>query len=271
MVTGLVVERDVVVDGLRLHTMRRSGTTGAPLLLIHGIGGSLESWTPLLYALPDRDIVMVDCPGVGRSERPARPIRVPAIADYIVGAARELGIERADVLGYSLGGAVAQEIAHRHAGFVGKLVLVATISGIWVHPPKLGAQRALLSTKRYRDRAAAAREIPVLAGGRTARDPEVLSGILDGRKGYPPTWAGYRFQQFAIIGWTSFRWLPKLSVPTLVLAGGDDPVVRPTNARLLASRIPDSRFEVLAGAGHMLLFDEADKAADIVGPFLDSD
>lgn len=266
----LSTERSVVVDGLRLHTMRRPGT-GTPLVLIHGLGGSLESWTPLLDVMPTRDVVMVDCPGAGRSERTRRPVRIPAIADYIVGALRDLGIEHADVLGYSLGGAVAQEIAYRHPEFVRKLVLVATISGVWVQPPRFGAQRALMSTKRYRDRDAAAREIPVLAGGRTARDPEMLASILDGRKSYPPSRSGYRFQQLAVIGWTSYRWLRQLQVSTLVIAGEDDPVVRPANARFLASRISGAQFEVVPGAGHMLLFDEPEKAAALIEPFLDSE
>ncbi|TSD94107.1 alpha/beta fold hydrolase [Skermania sp. ID1734] len=261
-------EEDVVIRGLRLHTKRRRGGSEPPLVLIHGLGGSLESWAPLLEALPDRDVVMVDCPGAGLSARPRLPIRVPALADYIVDALGELGVEQADVLGYSLGGLVAQEIAHRHRRFVRKLVLVATICGVWVHPPKLSAQRALLSTKRYRDRVAAEREIPLLAGGRTARDPKMLAAILDGREGHPPTRAGYRYQQYAVLGWTSFRWLPALRMPTLVLAGSADPVVRPANARLLASRLPNAQLRAIEGAGHMLLFDETPRAAQIIERFL---
>lgn len=263
-------ERDVVIDGLRLHTMRRPGSASPPLVLIHGLGGSLESWAPLLEALPDRDIVMVDCPGVGLSERPPLPIRVPTIAAYVVGAVRELGVEHADVLGYSLGGVVAQEIAHRHPGFVRSLVLVATICGIMVHPARPAVQRALMSTKRYRDRAAAEREIPILAGGRTARDPSVLASILDGREGHAPTRTGYRYQQLAVLGWTSVCWLPKLRMPTLVLHGGDDPVVRVANGRLMAFLIPNAQMEVVAGAGHMMLFDEPERTGPIVERFLAS-
>lgn len=268
---GHDIERDVVVDGLRMHTRRRPGSATPPVVLIHGIGGSMESWTPLLERMPDRDVVMIDCPGVGRSERPALPIRVPTIADYVLGAVRQLGIERADVLGFSLGGVVAQEIAHRAPGFVRRLVLVATICGVWVHPAGPTVQRALLSTRRYRDRAAAARDIPVLAGGRTARDPEVLAAILRDREGHPPGRLGYHFQQLAVLGWTSFLWLPQLRTPTLVLHGEDDPVVRVANAHLMAWRIPDATTEVVPGAGHMLLFDEPEKTAPIVEGFLARD
>ncbi|MCD2197649.1 alpha/beta hydrolase [Actinomycetospora endophytica] len=264
------IERDVVVDGLRLHTRRRPGTTDTPLLLIHGIGGSMESWTPLLERLPDREVVMIDCPGVGRSERPRFPIRMPRIADLLVGALDELGVTRADVLGFSLGGVVAQEIAHRHPARVRRLVLVATICGLWVRPAGLTVQRALLSTERYRSREAAAREIPILAGGRTARDPDVLAAILADREGHPPSRLGYHFQQLAVLGWTSAPWLPRLRQQTLVLHGGEDPVVRVPNARLMAFLLRNATMEVVPGAGHMLLFDEPDKAAPILETFLAS-
>src|SRR4051794_15916091 len=104
-------DRPVLVGGLRLHTQRRRGSATPPLLLLHGIGGSLDSWRPLLAALPDRDIVMIDCPGAGRSDVPWHPIPISTIADYVAGAIQQLGImRRVDVLGYSLGGMVAQEL-----------------------------------------------------------------------------------------------------------------------------------------------------------------
>lgn len=261
-------DRAVVVNGLRLYTRRRPGTATPPLLLIHGIGGSLESWQPLLDQIPGRDVVMVDSPGAGRSAVPALPIRMPAITDRIAGAARALGVEQADVLGYSLGGLVAQEMARRHPALVRRLVLAGTIMGIPAMPGRPKVQLALLSTRRHHDRGAAARDIPRLAGGRTARDPDVLAAILDSRDAHAPSWLGYRYQQLAVIGWSSYLWLPRLRVPALVLHGEQDPVVPVLNARMLARRIPDAQLEIVPGAGHMLLFDEPDKAAPLIERFL---
>ncbi|MEI2778876.1 MAG: alpha/beta fold hydrolase [Tetrasphaera sp.] len=127
----------VEAGGIRLNTRRRDGQ-GPTLLLLHGIGGALERWAPLLAALPDRDVLMIDAPGAGRSQVPTRPIRVPVLADRIVEAAHVQGIETADVLGFSLGGTTAQEIAHRHPQFVRRLVLVVTMSGAWFRPPRHG-------------------------------------------------------------------------------------------------------------------------------------
>jgi poly(3-hydroxyoctanoate) depolymerase len=262
------IDHAVAVNGLRLYTRRRPGATRPPLLLIHGIGGSLESWQPLLDQMPGRDVVMVDSPGAGRSAVPALPIRMPAIADRIAGAVRALGVEQADVLGYSLGGLVAQEVARRHPALASRLILTATIMGIPAIPGGPMVQLALLSTRRHRDRDAAARDIPRLAGGRTARDPAVLAAILSSRDAHPPSRLGYRYQQLAVIGWSSYLWLPRLRVPTLVLHGEQDPVVPVLNARMLARRIPDARLEIVPGAGHMLLFDEPEKAASILERFL---
>lgn len=261
-------DRTIEVGGLRLYTRRRPGTTSPPLLLIHGIGGSLESWQPLLDQMPGRDVIMIDSPGAGRSVVPPLPMRTPAIADRVLGAARALGVEQADVLGYSLGGLVAQEVAHRHPESVRRLVLASTIMGIPAIPGGPRVQLALLSTRRHRDRAAAARDIPLLAGGRTARDPSVLAAMLSSRDAHAPSWLGYRYQQLAVIGWSSYLWLPRLRVPALVLHGEQDPVVPVLNARLLARRIPGAELAIIPGAGHMALFDEPEKAAPILERFL---
>jgi pimeloyl-ACP methyl ester carboxylesterase len=257
-----------VVNGLRLYTQRRPGTAVPPLLLIHGLGGSLESWRPLLAQMPGRDVVMVDSPGAGRSAVPVLPIRMPAIADRVAGAARALGVEQAHILGYSHGGLVAQEVARRHPALVRRLILVATTMGIPAIPARPKVQRAMLSTRRHHDPAAAERDISLVAGGRTARDPVVLAAILADRAAHPPSRLGYRYQQLAVIGWSSYLWLPRLQAPTLVLHGEDDPAVPLMNARMLARRIPDAQLETIPGAGHMLLFDEPGRAAPILERFL---
>lgn len=261
-------DRVVRVRGLELYTRRRPGAAGRPLLLINGLGGSLAAWEPLLEHLPDRDVVMIDTPGAGRSQTPLLPIRVNALADVLVEAARELGIDRADVLGYSLGGTIAQEVAKRHPDFVGNLVLVGTMLGIGSRPVPLRVHKTLLSTTRYRDRAAMERDLPLLAGGRTARDPEVLAALLDARESHPPSTRGYYYQQLSLVAWSSWWWLKRLRCPTLVLHGADDPVVPRANARMLAARIPGARLALVDGAGHLLLFDEAEQVGPVIDTFL---
>ena len=262
-------DRAVRIRGLNVHTRRRPGPATPPLLLINGLGGSLTSWGPLLQQLPNRDVIMIDTPGAGRSQTPPLPLRLTALADIIAEATRVLAVERVDVLGFSLGGTLAQEFARRHPTMLRRLILVGTMHGLGARPVPLRASRLLLSTKRYRDSDTARRDMPRLAGGRTAREPGTLTALAAARESYPPSVRGYYYQQLAVIGWSSWRWLKRLDVPTLVLHGGADPVVPKVNARLLASRIPDAQLEIIGGAGHLVLFDEPEKAAPIIERFLE--
>jgi hypothetical protein len=85
------------------------------------------------------------------------------------------------------------------------------------------------------------RSDPILAGGRTAREPAALKAILDDRASHPPSARGYHYQLLSIFGWTSCHWLGRLLLPTLVLHSWDDPAVIAANGRFLASRIPNAR------------------------------
>ena len=263
-------DRVVNVHGLDIYTRRLRGSATPPLILINGLGGSLTSWAPLLDHLHDRDVLMIDTPGAGRSQTPTLPMRIATLADVIAETSRLFSIEHADVLGFSYGGTVAQELSRRHPDFVRRMVLVATIHGLGAKPVPLRNQRLLLSTKRYRDRETAERQMPRLAGGRTARDPDLMAALAATRENHPPSPRGYYYQQFAAAGWSSWFWLKHLTVPTLVLHGTADPVVPMVNAKLLAWRIPGAQLKLVDGAGHLLLFDEPEKAAPVIERFLAS-
>lgn len=261
-------DRVVAVRGLQIFTRRRHGNAAPPLVLINGLGGSLTSWGPLLERLPDRDVIMIDTPGSGRSQTPRFPIRVNAIADIIAEATGALGADEVDVLGFSLGGTIAQEFAKRHPDLIRKLILVATMYGIGARSVPVRAHRMLLSTRRYRDRTTMEHQMPLLAGGRSARDPEALAKLLAAREGCPPSIRGYYYQQLSLIAWTSWPWLKKLRCPTLVLHGSADPVVPKVNARIMAARIPNTELGIIDGGGHLVLFDESEKTAPIIDAFL---
>jgi pimeloyl-ACP methyl ester carboxylesterase len=102
------------------------GSGGEPLVLLHGGIGSLEMFASALPELAaGRRVIAVDLPGHGRSPDVDRPLRPERIADDIADLIAELGLERADVLGYSLGGEVALRLAIQHPARVRRLVLVS--------------------------------------------------------------------------------------------------------------------------------------------------
>jgi poly(3-hydroxyoctanoate) depolymerase len=223
---------------VRGHRLRVSDSgAGPPLLLVMGMGGRIENWGRLLDQFPGRRVIAVDHPGMGQSSTPLLPHPMCALADLYAALLDELRIGSADVLGYSFGGAVAQEMARRHPHRINRLILAATLPAPWMAP---------------------------LA-------PTVMSAaILSGRTrkaGMRLRYRGIAQQAAAICLWTSLPWLHTLPHRTLVLTGGSDRLVPPAVGEILAARIPDARLHVIDGADHMFLC-ERDDVAPLIDGFL---
>ena len=113
------------VNGIRLYYETHG--TGRPLILLHGGLGAIEMFGPNLPALAkDRQVIAVDLQGHGRTADIDRPLSVELMADDIAALIRHLRLSRPDIMGYSLGGGVALQIAIRHPDVVGRLVVVST-------------------------------------------------------------------------------------------------------------------------------------------------
>jgi len=242
---------------------------GEPLLLINGLGANLEMWQPLVRVLAaDRGLIAFDLPGTGRSARPRWPLRMSQLARLVTELLDDLGYDQLDVLGYSLGGIVAQELAHRAPERIRRLVLCATTPGLPSMPPDPIVTALMLTPARYWNRQLAELIIPIIAGGRTARDPRVLRAGLERRLVQPPTALGYLYQLYALSGWSSHPWIRSVRHPALVLHGDHDPVVPLVNGRYLADALPNGRLEVVKGAGHLFLLDEPSSVAPALTAFL---
>jgi poly(3-hydroxyalkanoate) depolymerase len=254
--------------GLRLRVARLGA--GRPLLLVTGIGANLDMWEPFRRLVSGRELVAFDLPGSGGSQRPRRPLRMGSLAAVVVALLDELGLDEVDVLGYSFGGGLAQELARRAPQRVRRLVLCATGPGLGGVPPWPYPALLLASPARYHHPSAFRFEVPRIAGGRTRREPELLAHQAAARLGRPPDPLGYAFQLYAVAGWTSLPWLHRLRQRTLVVAGDQDPIVPVANAKLLARRIPDARLRLVTGGGHLFLLDEPGTVAADIKRFLDA-
>jgi poly(3-hydroxyalkanoate) depolymerase len=259
----------VRADGLRLHVGRRGA--GPPLLLITGIGAHVDMWSPFARLVAGRELIAFDAPGTGLSQRPRRPLRMGGLAEVVRALLDELELERVDVLGYSWGGGLAQELARRAPDRVRRLVLCATGPGLGGIPPRPLAALMLATPARYYHPRLLALTLPHIAGGRTAREPTVLAAHAGERLQRPPDPLGYAFQLYSAAGWSSLRWLHQLPHHTLVVAGEQDPSVPLRNARVLAARVPNARLHVVKGGGHLLLLDEPENVAGAICAFLDAD
>src|SRR4051794_35294024 len=164
--------------GVRVRVVRAGGRRrrvagagpGPPLLLINGIGAPLEMWANFARRIRGRQVVMFDLPGSGRSQSPTLPMRMSGFARVTEALLDELDLPSVDVLGYSFGGAVAQELARRAPDRVRRLILCATFPGIPSVPPDPVVLALMATPLRYTSRTLGAWIVPRIAGGRTARD-----------------------------------------------------------------------------------------------------
>jgi poly(3-hydroxyoctanoate) depolymerase len=254
----------VVVDGLRTTVLVRG--EGPPLLLLMGVWGGVAAWRPLLDELDGLagfQAVAFDAPGIGATELPAVPHTLPDLARFAGGVLDTVGVVgRAHVLGVSLGGLVAQQLAVLAPHRVDRLVLASTTTGVLHVPGQAQALLRLLSPWWYA-LPGSMRDAGAVFGGRLRREPELL-----GRLGLelPSTVLGYLHRLSGLAGWPHLPWAVRH--PALVLTGDDDPIVPPENSRILAACLPDARLHILPGAGHLALFDSPAEAAPVIARFL---
>ena len=265
---GPAAIRFVEVDGVRLRTSVRGD--GPPLLLITGLGASLDLAEPFERELVARgfQVIAYDAPGVGQSTPYSWPQRMPGVARTVRRMLDLLGFDRVDVLGVSLGGAVAQQFTRQNPGRVGRLVLAATAPGLGGVPGNPAVLLKLVTPRRYNQPDYYRRVAGTIYGGDARRDPNALLHGSVARFIERPSLRGYLSQLYAITGWTSVPWLHTLRQPTLVLAGDDDPIVPVINGRILAHCMPQARLHVVHGGGHLFLLERPAAMAGLVADFL---
>jgi poly(3-hydroxyalkanoate) depolymerase len=260
----------VTVGGRTLRVSVRPGDGSLPpLLLMNGIGASLEVLQPFVDALdPRREVIRFDVPGVGGSPLPVLPYTMITFAPVVAGLLNELGHPGAvDVLGFSWGGGLAQQFAVQHRGRCRRLVLAATGTGSVMVPASPRVLAKMLTPRRHRDPAYARRIAGEIYGGTMRAHPERAAAALHAYSRLGPQ-RGYYYQLAAGTGWTSLPLLRLIRQPTLVLAGDDDPIIPPVNPRLMARLIPDACLHLYRG-GHLALVTEAHELAPVVEHFLD--
>jgi poly(3-hydroxyoctanoate) depolymerase len=259
----------VRVDG---HLLRVSiSGQGRPLLLIMGLGGNVQMWGPLEQALNRHNIQTIAYDASGTGDSPARlvPQRMPGLARQAAQLLEALGHPEGDVLGVSFGGAVAQELALTDPQRVRRLILASTMCGLGGVPGNPLALSLLATPLRYYSPAFLRLTAKILYGPTISDDNALLRDQINARRARPPTLWGYLAQLVATTGWTSLPRLHRIDAPTLIISGEADPIVPPTNARILARRIPSARLELVHGAGHLLLMDLAEHCATKIADFLD--
>lgn len=241
-------------------------------MLVTGLGYAMWCWQPQLPAFAERRrVIALDNRGTGRSPKPPGPYSIAGMADDVVAVMDRFGIGSSAVLGHSMGGYIAQELALRHPSRVRSLVLVGTSAGgegavpvpretldIWLayaHLPPPEYVRATMWLSFSQDW--------------PEEHPTEYEALMEARLEHPTPPEAWRAQFEAATAWTEAgRPAEEIGVPTLVVHGDADRVVPVDNGRSLAARIPHALLRELPGRGHNLHLEIPEEFNELVLEFL---
>ena len=243
---------------------------GTPLLLIMGFGASMDNWPPAFVdaLAAHHEVVVFDNAGVGKTTAVASPLSVAAMANQTSALISTLRLGRPAVLGWSMGGMIAQALAVRHPAQVSRLVLAATQAGTGKSRRGTPAAVAALSSSNP------ATVLAVLfPPDQTIAAQAYVKGILQYPGYYNASAAAKESQNLAILQWltgqdASGRQVGNLRVRTLVADGTLDQLDPTANDRLLADSVPGAKLVLYPDAGHAFLFQDAAKFIPAVERFL---
>jgi len=265
--------RTAEVAGTRIAWYERG--QGPPLVMLMGTGSTMAEWDPALLRLlaEDHRLILFDYPGLGLSG-PWHGHTFDSLAETTAGLIEAIGLEKADVLGWSMGGFVAQRLAVAHPDRVSHLILAGTNPGgrravlgspeaqeidSKPNPTDREILHVLYPPKRQDEGRRFLRRLELASqSGEIPDDFDVPAATTDAQVGAEDPWLRSN---------RNYRQLARVTAPTLATAGHRDPVVPPVNLRRIAARIPGARLVVFPGA-HAFLFQDRDFFARAVNEFL---
>jgi pimeloyl-ACP methyl ester carboxylesterase len=244
---------------------------GPPLVLIQGLGVGRWGWEPVADRLARRfQVITIDNRGIGASDSPSGPYSARVMAEDVRAVLDNAGLASVSVVGTSLGGMVAQELALAHPGRVDRLVLVATIPGGRLTAAMPFRTAYLLAWgPLMADEVRLRGFVSHTLGAQTVRRrPEVVERLLARKRAHPQSEQAWRAQATAGVLFDLRGRQRRITQPTLIMQGTADQVVNPANGEVLAGLIPDARLEYVDGTGHLLYWDEPKRFVRAVTSFV---
>ncbi|HEX9466562.1 MAG TPA: alpha/beta fold hydrolase [Alphaproteobacteria bacterium] len=232
----------ITVNGARIH-LRRAGS-GAPLLFLHGAAG-VTAWLPYFEELAKtRTLLVPDHPGFGESDTPAWLFGIGDIAYFYLDFIDHLGLSELDIIGHSLGGWIAAEIAARNAGALRSLTLLApagarvkgVLSGdVFMWSPEERANNLVHAP------ALAAQMLAAAAANPDQMKAQLKNSYGAARLGWQPRFFNPELQ----------RWLHRINIPVQLIWGENDKVLPVEFAKAWTDALPKARLTKLPQCGHL--------------------
>lgn len=256
---------------LGVHVPAQGEAQSHMLVFLHGIGGRVSGWAPIQQACAAAGYSSLawDMPGYGESPL-ISPYDFDGLADALAALMNAQGLQKAVLVGHSLGGMVALQMWARHPERVAGLVLAAS-------SPAFGH-----GSGDFQQAFIAQRLAPLEAGKTMAQVAEGLipTMVAPGYNGPglaqaqacmgSITPAAYKAALGALVQFEQRAALPTITVPTLCIAGEHDRTASPTVVQRMAEKIPNAQYQCLAGVGHLLTFEQPERFVAAVLPFLRS-
>jgi 3-oxoadipate enol-lactonase len=243
-----------LVDGLVVEIDGEAGHQRPAVLCIHGLGGSSNTWAPVMDALRSFQVIRPDLPGSARSELGDQTLSIEVYVAALARLLDRLEVESVHIVAHSLGTIVAQHFAVRHAAKVQSLALFGPL----VAPPEAARPNIVARAQLARTGAAGMQQIAdaIVAGATSVQtkqqSPLALALVRECVMRQAPE--GYA-QSCEALATAQSAQIERIAVPTLLVTGDQDGVAPPANVAAMAERIKGSRQVVFDGCGHWTTFE----------------
>jgi 3-oxoadipate enol-lactonase len=240
---------------------------GTPVLLINGLSSPSATWFRLTPLLADHHTVLTfDNPGTGQTTTSNPNFTMTTMSAAAAAVIRTADLGPAHVLGLSMGGLVAQDLALEHPDAVASLTLASTHAG----GPHMTQNQATLDAVTRAAQLPPQERTQLLATMAFAESTpqDRIAEDLSVRAAHPTAPQGYAAQLAATSTWERLADLDRIACPTLILHGAADRMVSPENARTLLNHIPGARLVLLQACGHSVFTDQPEQASRAVLDFL---
>ena len=289
-VTGLVNTQDIPIQKVHVGDIEMAYKMfgkGDPILLIQGVGGSMNSWEPTILRelSSNHTVIIFDNRGVGNTTTGTKQFSIQQFANDSAGLLDAVKIQKANVLGYSMGSFIAQQLVLTHPEKVDRLLLIASTCGgkdnVPNSPEVLELAKKLLSSV-VNNTSIEPQEVKAavaLSYGSTwiKLHPGILESIPTNAKDLLLSGMGpdtYIQQEKLTQNWKSTNWngvcsqLPNIAKPTLVITGTEDVTIPAANSLIIAEKIPGAWLVQMKNAGHQITSQYPDEIGKILNTFL---
>src|SRR5438093_7964003 len=239
---------------------------GEPVVMIHGLGGTANTFTPLLAAFARHQTIRFDLPGSGRSHRVEGPLSLPLFVERTLLVMQRAGVERAHVVAHSMGTIVATHLAASEPGRVASLALFGPL--LTPPEPARAALRARAAKAREGDMQPIADALlqSSVAAETRAKRPAAVAFVRESLMRQDPE--GYARSCEALSEMVPAD-TSRIECPTLLVTGDEDIVAPPQAVRMMGERIIGSRVEVLRGCGHWTPVEKPEECVGLLKRFFE--